>query len=383
MTIIYLDNSATTPLAPDVLEAMIPFLRDEYANPSSVHTPGQRVRAAMEDARQWAGRMIGARSFSTFFTAGGTESDNLAILGTVRAQAGRGRHIITSTIEHAAVRNTMDHLESEGFEITRLKVDRQARVSVDDFAAAIRKDTILASVMHVNNEIGTIQPIAEMAAVARKHRIPFHTDAVQSVGKIPVDVEALGVDLLTYSSHKIHGPKGCGVLYIRQGTPWAPIIHGGGQEKGRRPGTENVAGIVGTGVACRLALENLESSGALIAGLRDGFERGILSRVEGAVLHAAGADRVASISNFSFPDTEGEAVVISLDLKGVIASAGSACSSGSIEPPQVLKAMGVGPDLLHSAVRFSLSRYNTQQEIEQAVDIIPGVITAVRRSMGF
>jgi cysteine desulfurase len=382
MQSIYLDNSATTRLAPEAAEAMRPFLDELYGNPSSLHAHGQKVRQAVETARRHAAALIGARPDTVVFTSGGTESDNLAILGVALAQRQRGRHVVTSGMEHPAVRNPMAFLEAEGWDVTRLPVDGAGRVRPDDLAAALRDDTALVSIVHASSETGTLQDIAGLAALARTRRVPFHTDAVQSVGKLPIDVAALGADLLSYSGHKIHGPKGVGVLYIRPGTPLRPLMHGGPQEKGRRPGTENVPGIVGLGAACRLAQAGLPIDADRIRAARDRFEAAVLRQVAGAHIHAAGAPRAPGISCISFPGADREAVVIALDLAGVAASAGPACSTGTLEPSAALRAMGCGAELLHTAVRFSFSRGNTLDEADAAAVRVAEAVARVREVRG-
>jgi cysteine desulfurase len=381
MEYIYLDNNATTRVDPQVLERMLPYLTEEFANPSSVHTPGQRVRVAVEEARRECAALIGAKAAELVFTGSGTESDNLAIFGVLSAGAGKRRHIVTSSVEHAAVRLVVDHLEAEGWPVTRLPVDTAGRVSTGDLEAALRPDTALVSIQHANNEIGTIQDIPRLAEVARRTGALFHTDAVQSAGKIPMDVSELGVDLLTFSSHKIHGPKGIGALWIRSGILLAPLVHGGHQERGRRSGTENVPGIIGFGAACALAREFLPRFRTCVRPMRDAFERAIFQHVPGAVVHARDVERIDNVSNISFPGAEQEAVVISLDLRGVAASAGSACSSGSTEPSPVLKAIGCPPEILHSAVRFSFARDNRPEDAFRGATAVAEVVAQIRASM--
>lgn len=389
MDAIYLDNNATTRVDPRVVERMLPFLTEQYANPSSVHTPGQRARIAIEEARRECAALVGARPAEIVFTGSGTESDNLAIFGIARARKHLGRHIVTSSVEHAAVRLAVDALEAEGWMVTRLPVDADGRMAAAGLEAALRPDTVLVTVQHANNEIGTIQDIAALAGVIRRAResgkagaqAVFHTDAVQSAGKVPVDVGPLGVDLLTFSAHKIHGPKGVGALWVRPGVTLAPLLHGGHQESGRRPGTENVPGIVGFGAACRLAAEGLAEHAGKMEKMRDAFEAEIARRLPDAVFHGRGARRTPNVSNISFPGAEKEAVVISLDLQGLAASAGSACASGALEPSPVLRALGLPPPLLHSAVRFSFSRDNRPKEVPAAAALVAGVVAQIRATM--
>ena len=381
MNPVYLDNAATTRLYPQAWRAMEPFVDEVYGNPSSIHAWGQRARTALEEARMEVGRLINAAPAGVIFTSGGTESINLGILGLLRAGKGKGRHIITSTIEHPAVKKTINYLEAEGYSITRLPVDSCGQVSVDSLADALRPDTVLVSIMHANNEVGTIQDIPRMAELTRARNIPFHVDAVQSAGKIPVDVQELGIDLLSLSGHKFHGPKGTGVLYVVPGTPFLPVYHGGNQEMGRRPGTENVPGIVGLGVACRLARENLERNRQLLQRLRDEFEAAILQQVKDTAVNGNVDHRVPHISNLSFPGADGEALVIGLDMLGVAASAGSACSSGALEPSPVLKAMQLSENRMRSAVRFSFSAFNQPEEVNRALEIVVETVEQIRSVM--
>ena len=389
MDAIYLDNNATTRVDPRVVERMLPFLTEHYANPSSIHTPGQRVRVALEEARRECARLIGGRPAEIVFTGSGTESDNLAVYGATLARKHLGRHIVASPVEHAAVRLTVDALEAEGWAVTRLPVDADGRVAPADLAASLRPETVLVTIQHANNEIGTIQDLAALSAIVRAARetvgpggqAVFHTDAVQSAGKIPVDVGALGVDLLTFSAHKIHGPKGVGALWVRPGVILAPRLHGGHQENGRRAGTENVPGIVGFGAACSLAADGLEEQAGRMHSMRDAFEAEVARRLPEAVFHGCGARRTPNVSNISFPGTEKEAVVISLDLRGLAASAGSACASGALESSPVLRAIGLPPPLLHSAVRFSFSRDNRPEEVPRAAALVAEVVIQIHASM--
>jgi cysteine desulfurase len=358
---IYLDNSATTRVDERVLESMLPCLRDDFGNPSSIHTFGQEARALV-----------------VVFTSGGTESDNAALRGVFRSRYRPGNHIITSKIEHPAVLATCKALESEGAEITYIPVDSSGCVDPAAVAAAIKETTVLISIMHANNETGMVQPVEEIAALARERGIIVHTDAVQSVGKIPIDMRKMGVDLLSLSAHKIHGPKGIGALYVRKGINPAPFMTGGSQERRRRAGTENVPGIAGLGEAARLACERTPEMGARIAGLRDKLENLAFERIKGVRVNGRGV-RLPNVTNLSFDGLEGESAVIALDLEGVAVSTGSACSSGSLEPSHVLIAMGLRPEVIRSSIRFSLCYHNTKDEIERASAVLAGVAERLRK----
>ena len=378
---LYFDHNATTPLATDVLEAMLPFLTDNYGNPSSIHSFGQQARADLEQARAEVARLLNCRANEVVFTSGGTEADNLAVLGGVRAARARNggrKHVLTSRIEHHAVLNACQALEKEGVEVTYLRVGSDGVLDPDAVRRALRPETVLVTVMYANNEIGTIQPIAEITAMARAHGALMHTDAVQATGKIPLDVKALGVDLLTISGHKMYGPKGVGALYARRPTRLEPLSYGGHHERDRRPGTENVAGIVGLGRAAALARRALATESVRLAALRDRLERGLLERVEEAVVNGDPARRVPSTSSICFDYVEGEALVIALDLKGVACSTGAACSSGAIEPSHVLTAIGLRSEQARASLRFSLGRQNTEAQVDQLLEILPPVVAHLR-----
>ncbi|OFW36187.1 MAG: cysteine desulfurase NifS [Acidobacteria bacterium RIFCSPLOWO2_12_FULL_67_14] len=374
---IYLDHNATTPVHPAVVTAMTAALRDEFGNPSSVHYFGQRAKAAMDEARSAVAALVGADPSEIVFTSGGTESDNFAIRGVAEAleRAGR-RHLVASAIEHEAVLNTVKALARRGWTATLLPVDESGIVSPDALQAALTDQTALVSVMHANNEIGTIQPIAELARIAHERGAIFHTDAVQSAGKIPVDMRAFGVDLLSVSAHKLYGPKGAGALAIRRGLRVLPILFGGKHERNRRAGTENVAGIVGFGVAAGLA--RAKDEGARLSQLRDRLEEGILRAVPGTQVNGARTARVPNTTNISFDRTEAESLLIALDLEGVAVSTGSACSSGTLEPSHVLKAMGLPAHRTQNSIRFSLGAANTEEEIDRVVAILPGLVDKLR-----
>jgi cysteine desulfurase len=375
---IYLDNSATTCLDERVLESMLPCFRENFGNASSVHLVGQEARAVVEDARRSIAELLGADTREIVFTSGGTESDNTALWGIFRSGARPGNHIITTKIEHPAILSTCKSLELSGAEITYVPVDASGRVDPQAIESAIRKSTILISVMHANNETGVIQPVEEIAEISRKCGIPIHTDAVQSVGKIPTKVRDLNVDLLSMSGHKIHGPKGIGALYIRKGTRIVPFMTGGSQERKRRAGTENVPAIAGLGAAARLAGERLPEMQTRIARLRDRLEQEARTRIDGVRINGQAA-RLPNISNLSFDGLEGEAAVIALDLEGIALSTGSACSSGSLDPSHVLIAMGLRPEIVQSSLRFSLGYHNTEEEIDRTLQKLETIVQRLRK----
>jgi cysteine desulfurase len=375
---VYLDNNATTPLAPEVFEAMKPYLLEDFGNASSIHWYGQRAKNAVEKARQQVARLINARPSEVIFSSGGTESDNSSIFGIVQAARPAAPHIITTGIEHHAVLNTAQALEKRGVSVTYVRVGPSGVVDAEDVKRAIRPETVLISIMHANNEIGTIQPLEEIGSIAREHDIYFHTDAVQSVGKIPVDVEKLGVDLLSLSAHKLNGPKGVGAMYIRKGTILKPLLYGGHHERDRRPGTENVPGIVGLGMAAEHAWAHLEEDAQRVAGLRDRLECGILERVPQVSVNGDPQRRLPTTSNLCFDYVEGEGFVIAMDLRGVACSTGAACSSGSVEVSHVLSALGRTPEQARSSIRLSLGRYNTAEDIDATLAILPTVVERLR-----
>ena len=387
MNRVYLDHNATTAVEPDVLDAMLPYLSGEFGNAASIHTFGQRARAAVETAREQVAALIGARPQEIIFTSGGTEADNHAIFGVAQsllaaprdgAGAGASKHIITTTIEHEAVLNTCQELEKRGVEVTYLPVDRDGLISPAEARQAIRKETVLITVMHANNELGTVEPLEEIGRIAADADVYFHTDAVQSAGKLPIDVNALRLDLLSLSGHKFYAPKGVGALYIRGGTRLQQLLYGGHHQRGFRPGTENVAGIVGLGKAAELARKSLSEDAARVSALRDRLERGLLSRVPHSLANGAGAPRTPNTANITFPGIEGEALVIALDLKGLACSTGAACSSGAVEPSHVLTAIGLSPDKARASLRFSLGRHTTAAEIDFALQVVPAAVEQLR-----
>ncbi|MEN6330089.1 MAG: cysteine desulfurase NifS [Methanobacteriaceae archaeon] len=374
----YMDHSATSPVDPQVLEAMLPYFKENFGNASTLYSLGREARNAMENARRQVASLIGANPEEIYFTSGGTESDNLAIKGTVNRLKAKGSHIITSAIEHPAVEETCKYLEKNGFEVTYLPVGEEGIVNVADVEAAIKEETILISIMHANNEIGTIQPIAKIGKLANEKGIYFHTDAVQTVGKIPVDVNELRVDLLSISAHKLYGPKGVGALYIRKMTRIDPLLHGGGHERGIRPGTENVSGIVGLGKACELAKENLEKSMEHVSSLRDRLIKGVLEQIDQSYLNGHPSKRLPNNANFRFSSIEGESLVLQLDAKGIASSTGSACSSKKLEPSHVLMAIGLKEVDAHGSLRLSLGKENTEEEIDYVINSIKEVVERLR-----
>jgi len=378
MKAVYLDYNSTTPVAAEVLEAMLPYFTREAGNASSIHSPGQRARAGVERARAAVADLLGARAAEIVFTSGGTESDNLAIVGIVGAAGGTQRHVITSQIEHHAVLNTCQALEREGVEVTYVPVSADGVVDPNDIRRALRPETVLVTVMHANNELGAVQPVEEIGKIAAEADVYFHTDAVQSAGKLPIRVDEIGADLLSISAHKIRGPKGVGALYVRKGTRLRPLFYGGHHERDRRPGTENVPGIVGLGRAAELAAANLVADGARVAALRDRLERELVARVPQARVNSAGARRTPNTTNIVFPFVEGEALVIALDLKGIACSTGAACSAGAVEPSHVLMAIGLAPEEARASLRFSLGHDTTGDEIDYAISVIPGAVEHLR-----
>ena len=377
---IYLDHNATTPLRPEVVEIMIPYLKDHFGNPSSLHHFGQEAKRAMEDARESIANLIHSNPSEIVFTGGGTAANNLAIKGVARAGREKGKHIITSSIEHPAVLNPCNSLEQEGYQVTTLPVDRSGMVDPDEVRSAIRPDTILLSIMHANNEVGTIQPIEEIAEIAGIHGIPIHTDAIQSLGKIPVNVKTLGVDLMSLSAHKIYGPKGVGALYIRKGIELEPLLHGGHHEMNRRAGTENVSGIVGFGKAAELSEMELKDPSWLRAmeALRDTFLKKLQRDIHDVQLNGHPIKKLPNTLNVSFDGVNGESLAINLDLCGIAVSTGSACTSGAILPSRVLLAMGAPLAIVQGSVRFSLGRDTNREEVDLTVEALRKIVDRLR-----
>lgn len=375
---IYLDNAATTRTAPEVVEAMLPYFTEYYGNPSSIYSLGSASKKAVNNARRILGESIGAKMEEIYFTAGGSEADNWAIKAVAEAYAGRGRHIITTKIEHHAVLHTCEYLEKQGFEVTYLDVDEYGLVPPKELEAAIRPDTILISVMFANNEIGTVEPILEIGRIAREHGILFHTDAVQAYGQLPINVDELHIDLMSASAHKLNGPKGIGFLYIRSGVKIRSFVHGGAQERSRRAGTENVPGIVGFGAAAERAMRIMEEKTAKESMLRDHLIKRLGQEVPYCRLNGHPTKRLPNNVNFSFHFIEGESMLIMLDMKGICASSGSACTSGSLDPSHVLLATGLKHEEAHGSLRLTLSEENTMEELDTVVEEVKGIVERLR-----
>lgn len=374
---VYADHGATTPVDPAVAQAMLPYFSEAFGNPGSIHAWGQQAREAVDRAREIVARALGARPAEIVFTGGATEADNFAVVGAALAGEPRGRHIVTTQVEHHAVLEPCRFLETRGFEVTYLPVDRTGRVDPADIRRALRDDTILVSVMHANNEIGTLQPVGEIAEAARARGIVVHTDAAQTAGILSTDVDRLGVDLLSVSAHKRYGPKGVGALYVRKGTPLARVQHGGAQERGRRGGTENVPGIVGFGEAMRIAAGMMAEEAGRLAALRDRLAAG-LARIEGAHLNGHPVERLPGTVSVSFEGADSEALLMALDLAGVAASSGSACTSGSLEPSHVLRAIGLPPEVAKGTLRLSLGRTTTDADVAYLLEVMPPIVARLR-----
>lgn len=377
MKTIYFDNNATTAVAPEVREAILPYLGEFYGNPSSMHTFGGQVADAVEAARETMANLLGASPDEIIFTSCGSESDNAAIWSAIQTQPEK-RHLITTRVEHPAILSVMQHWERQGYRVTYLGVDNKGRLDLDEYAAALTPDTALASIMFANNEVGNIYPIQRMAEMAKEKGVLFHTDAVQAVGKTPIDLAHLPADMLSLSGHKLHAPKGIGVLYVRKGVRFRPFLRGGHQEKGRRAGTENVPYIVGLGAAAKLAADHMQEERVNVAMLRDRLEKGLLERIPDCIVNGDVENRLPNTTNIAFKNVEGEAILLMLDRLGVCASSGSACTSGSLEPSHVLRAMGVPFTFAHGSIRLSLSRYSTQEEVDFVIENFPGVIQTLR-----
>jgi cysteine desulfurase len=374
---VYLDHGATTQTNPEVVEAMMPYFTEIYGNPSSIHSFGREVRKAVDEAREKVAKSIGAEPREIIFTSGGTESDNLAIRGVARALQDKGNHIITSAVEHHAVLDACLALKKEGYEITVLPVDEHGMLNVDDVAAAITDKTILITIMMANNEVGTIMPVAQIGKLAKERGVIFHTDAVQAIGNLPVDVNELNCDLLSMSAHKFHGPKGVGALYVRKGTKLKVYSFGGAQERKMRPGTENVPGIIGMGKAVELMMANKEERVPRVIALRDKLIAGLL-KIEDTKLNGHPEHRLPGNANISIQYVEGEALILSLDLKGIAVSSGSACTSGSLDPSHVLMAMGLDHQTAHGSLRLTLGSENTAEEIDYVLEVIPEIVARLR-----
>ncbi len=382
MNRIYLDHNATTAVDSAVLDAMLPYFSAEFGNASSIHTPGQRARAAVETAREQVAALINASPQEIVFTSGGTESDNHAIFGIISPSlasfTSSTAHIITTAIEHEAVLNTCQALEKEGVRVTYLPTDRDGLIDLDELRRSIRPETVLITIMHANNELGTVQPLEEIGRIAAKADLYFHTDAVQSAGKIPIDVNAMSLDLLSLSGHKLYAPKGVGALYLRGGTRLRQLFYGGHHQRGFRPGTENVAGIVGLGKAAEIARKSLAEDAQRVSALRDRLQNALLQSVPQSRINGSAAPRTPNTTNIVFPGVEGEALLIALDLKGLACSTGAACSSGAVEPSHVLTAIGLPPEEARASLRFSLGRHTTAADIDFALNIVPAAVAQLR-----
>ena len=378
-TKIYLDHAATTPVRPEVLEESLPYFTEYYGNASGIYGVAKESKKALEHAREQVAHAIGARKDEIIFTAGGSESDNMALRGVAEALAEKGKHIITTQIEHHAILHTCAYLEKKGFRVTYLPVDEMGKVDPAAVEAAICPDTILISIMFANNEIGTIEPIAQIGAIAKKHRVLFHTDAVQAVGHVKIDVEAMQIDLLSMSGHKLGAPKGIGALYIRKGTPIRSLLYGGGQEFGKRAGTENIPGIVGLGKAIEIADTTMEETLPKLTAMRDRLMNGILERVPDCRVNGDRVDRLPGNVNISFIGIEGESLLLLLDALGIAASSGSACTSGSLDPSHVLLAIGLPHEVAHGSLRMTLDYDNTDEEIDYVLEKLPGIVERLRQ----
>ncbi len=374
---VYLDNNATTAIAPEVLDEMLPYLKEFYGNPSSMHTFGGQLHKKLEEARERVAALIGAEPGEIIFTSCGTESDNTAIMSAVDSRRDK-RHIVTSSVEHPAVLNFSKHLARKGYRVTFLPVNNLGQLDMDAFFKAIDDDVAVVSIMYANNETGVLFPIAELGAALRDRGIIFHTDAVQAIGKLPINVKELPVDMLAISGHKLHAPKGVGALYVRKGTRFVPYIFGGHQEHGRRAGTENMASIIGLGKTCEIAKTHIDEEATRVQAMRDRLEKALLEKCPQARVNGDTKNRLPNTTNISFEFVEGEAILLRLDEHGICASSGSACSSGSLEPSHVLRAMGVPFTAIHGSIRFSISRYNTNEDIDKVIEKLPPIIKELR-----
>lgn len=378
---IYLDNSATTPTRPEVVDAMMPYFTEHFGNPSSVHSFGRDVSKVITEARENVAKILGAKdSAEIIFTSGGTESDNLALIGTALAKKNKGNHIITSKIEHHGILHTLEYLEKYmDCKVTYLDVDQDGKVNPEDVKRAITDETILITIMFANNEIGTIQPVAEIGKIAKEHNVLFHTDAVQAVGSLPINVQEMNIDMLSLSGHKFNGPKGIGALYVRRGVKLVPHMHGGAQERKRRGSTHNTTGIIGLGKAAELAMQEMGAKNERLIALRDKLIKGIEDRIPEVILNGHQVDRLPNNVNFCFRYIEGESLLLNLDLKGIAGSSGSACTSGSLDPSHVLLALGLSHEIAHGSLRLSLGIYNTEEEIDYVLDVLPEIVEKLRQ----
>jgi len=377
---VYLDHNATTPVRKEVLEAMMPYFSEEYGNASSVYSMGQKARLAVDAARETIGNALGTEAADIIFTSGGTEANNFAIKGVAIANLNKGRHVITSSIEHPAVLEPCRFIEKElGFDVTYLPVDKYGLVDIDQLKSSVRKDTILISIMFANNETGVIQPVKEIADIARENKIYFHTDAVQALGKLPIDVEELGLDMCSFSGHKVYGPKGIGAMYLRKGVKIVPFQHGGHHERGKRAGTENVPGIVGFAKAVEIAGRDMRKNDSLLKRLTKNMWEGLNKSLKEIYLNGHPEKKLSSTLNISFRYIEGESMVLNFDMKGISASTGSACTSGSLEPSHVLSAMNIPPEMAQGSVRFSFGYENTEEEVDYCLAEIPPIVERLRK----
>ncbi|MFQ5900761.1 MAG: cysteine desulfurase NifS [Thermodesulfobacteriota bacterium] len=375
---IYMDNNATTPIYPEVYEAMEPYLKEFWGNPSSIHWASREPRKAIDAAREKVARLINCKANEIVFTSSGSEGNNFALKGAAYAKKDKGNHIITTSIEHPAVLKTFKYFAKTGFDVDFLPVDPSGMIDLDELKRSITDKTILISIMFANNETGTILPVEEIGRLAKEKGVLFHCDAVQAAGKVPVDVDRMNIDLLTLSGHKLHAPKGVGALYIKKGVRLVPLIHGGHQERKRRAGTENVAGIAGFGKACEMASESIEEMAEKITFLRDRLHKGLMEGIEHVRLNGHPTERLCTTVNLSFEYVEGESLLLTLDMKGVAASSGSACTSGSLEPSHVLLAMGIPMETAHGSIRFSLGTDNTVEDIDYVIDVLPPIVERLR-----
>jgi len=373
-----MDHNATTPVLPEVLDAMLPYLREEWGNPSSIHWAGRKPRKGIDEAREQVAKTINADPSEIIFVSNGSEGNNFAIKGILEAKRGKGNHIITTKVEHPSILGTCKHLARSGFDVTYLDVDSDGLLDLDHLREAIKSETVLITIMFANNETGVIFPVEEIGKIAREHRITFHTDAVQAVGKVPVDVEADNIDVLTLSGHKLYGPKGIGAVYVKRGVRIQPLIHGGHQERNRRAGTEDVASIVALGKACEIAMRDMENETAHLLNLRSRLEKGVLEKVSHTRINGHRDKRLPNTANIAFDFVEGESILLNLDMKGVAASSGSACTSGTLEPSHVLVAMGVSLEDSHGSVRFTLGRANTEEEVDYVIASLPALVERLR-----